>query len=326
MVRTLCSAGELVEIECEPDWVADLLDEACRGALAGGPRARGSLTIRVESERRPFAVEGWEPLTRGAWRRPGMVVVENACASGFDLQLSCTRERAVFVFRWRPRAAERAASLALRSRFLLLARAALLQYPVLWWAGVHGRPPLHAVVCTAGAATPLLAGPGGVGKSTLLAAELAAGGAATSDNLCVADGRAAWGLVEPMRVPGWRGRRMPHGRVEAAMTGRVPHLAPDRVVVLRRGLDGTARLRSATPRDAARSMVTGTYMAGELRRYWALAATLSAGTGLGPAQPPVDSVAAAFAAGLPCLELVLPARPGPRLADLLEMALREESA
>ena len=43
-------------------------------------------------------------------------------------------------------------------------------------------------------------GPGGVGKSTLLAAELAGGGRATSDNLCVSDGREVWGLVEPLRL------------------------------------------------------------------------------------------------------------------------------
>jgi hypothetical protein len=314
----LCSAGERVELQIEPAWVGGLVEEACGGALETGLAGPGSVTVRVENERSAFAVDGWEPLTRGAWRGSGAVVVENVCGSGFDLHLRCTDERALFAFRWRPPLRERAAALALRSRFVLLARAALLQYPVLWWAGVRGRAPLHAAVCTAGRATPLLAGPGGVGKSTLVAAELAAGGAATGDNLCVTDGRRVWGLVEPMRVPGGGGRRMPHGRREAAVPGRVAHLVPDRVVVVRRGPHSTGHLRSALRPEGERSLVTGTYMAGELRRYWALAATLSAGTGLGPAHPPVAAAAAGLVAALPCLELVLPARPGPRLADLLE--------
>jgi hypothetical protein len=317
MIGTLHSAGELIDVECEPGWVAALIEEACAGALLRGREEGSSLTIRVEREGGAFATRGWEPLTRGAWCRSGAVVVEDVCASGFDLHLRCSGERALFTFRWRPPLRERAASVALRSRFVLLARAALLHYPALWWAGALGRPPLHAVVCIAGGATPLLAGPGGVGKSTLLAAELAAGGAATGDNLCVVDGRLAWGLVEPMRLPGAGGRRMPHGRGEAPMRGRVVALAPDCLVVLRRGVDGAARVRSVTPAEAERSLVAGTYMAGELRRYWALAATLGAGTGLGPVHPPVAAVAARLASALPCLEVVLPPRPGARLADLL---------
>jgi hypothetical protein len=46
-------------------------------------------------------------------------------------------------------------------------------------------------------------------------------------------------------------------------------------------------------------------MAGELRRFWAFAATLAAGTGAGPAHPQVLDVAAAFAARLPCARLTL---------------------
>lgn len=326
MIAAVRTAGERVEIGCELAWVGGLLEEACGGALEAGPDGGAAVSIRVEASREAFAGAGWEPLTRGAWRRPGEVVVEDACASGFDLRAHGAGDRVEFTFRWRPPVRERVAALALRSRFVLLARAALLHYPVLWWAGVRGRPPLHAAACTAGPAVPLLAGPGGVGKSTLLAGELAAGGTAIGDNLCVADGRRAWGLVEPMRVEaravrgGWTGRRMAHSRAEAAMPGRVAHLVPDRVVVVRRGPDPTGRLRPCAPDEAARSLVAGTYMAGELRRYWALAATLSAGTGLGPPHPAVAAAAAAFAEGLPCHELVLPCRPGPRLAELLQEA------
>jgi hypothetical protein len=59
-------------------------------------------------------------------------------------------------------------------------------------------------------------------------------------------------------------------------------------------------------------------MAGELRRYWAFAATLSAGTGLGPAHPPVADIASSFAASLPCFALSLGKKPGARLFEVFE--------
>src|SRR5207253_6805593 len=124
--------------------------------------------------------------------------------------------------------------------------------------------------------------------STLLQTELTAGGQAISDNLCVSDGRTAWGLLEPMRLAGGgAGRSMPHGRHEEPLEGRLPDLAPDRVVVVRRGTGAYPALCACASDGAARSLVTGTYMAGELRRYWAFAATLAAATGLGPAHPDV---------------------------------------
>ena len=58
-------------------------------------------------------------------------------------------------------------------------------------------------------------------------------------------------------------------------------------------------------------------MAGELRRYWPFAATLSAATRLGPPHAPVTDVAAALASNLPCFELRL-GSPGTDLAALLE--------
>ena len=60
-------------------------------------------------------------------------------------------------------------------------------------------------------------------------------------------------------------------------------------------------------------------MAGELRRYWPLAATLAAVTGIGPAHPPVSSVAETFAAGLPCFTLALGRKSPANLPDLLGM-------
>jgi hypothetical protein len=187
----------------------------------------------------------------------------------------------------------------------------------MWWAGRLGRAPLHAFACTAGKRVPVLAGPGGVGKSTLLATELEAGGQAVSDNLCVSDGTTVWGLVEPMRIEGGRGRRMPYGRREAILEGRTEALAPDSVVVVRRGEGPKPVFRTSSPEEACRSLITGTYIAGELRRFWGLAATLSAGTGIGPAHPPVGAVASTLARSLPCYELILGRVRGTRLAEVL---------
>lgn len=315
------SAGERISIESAVSWVSQLIEESCQDAL-GPEREDASVQIVIEARRGPFHLDSWERLTRGVWCRGGEVVIEDVCTSGFDLHLRCSGSPAEFSYRWRPPVRERVAMVGLRSRFHLLARAALIQYPALWSAGLRGRTLLHAAVCTAGQMTPIMAGPGGIGKSTLLAGEVAAGGHAASDNICVTDGHTAWALVEPLRVEpvlaAHRGRQMPHGRVETVLPGRVSRLTPDVVVVLRRGMGEYAQVLPCDEARAARALVTGTYMAGELRRYWEFAAALSAGTGLGPAHPPVRQAADTLAAGLPCLEVVLPSRPGARLAQLLD--------
>jgi hypothetical protein len=58
-------------------------------------------------------------------------------------------------------------------------------------------------------------------------------------------------------------------------------------------------------------------MAGELRRFWAFAATLAAGTGAGPSHPPVGEVASAFAERLPCFVLRLGTPRDARVSELL---------
>ncbi len=318
MVVTLLTASERLTVVRAPRWLHQVITEGAAGAGPDG--GSGGITVTVEGGRGPFDTRGFAPLARGAFTRDGELVASDVCGSGFDLHLQVRSEAAMFTLRWRP--APRALLLhrAQRSRFHLLARAVLLQYPALWWAGVHGRAPLHAPACTAGPATPLLAGPGGVGKTTLLGRELAAGGTATSDNLSVSDGTTVWGLVEPMRADGLGGRRMPHGRGEARMPNRVPELRPDRVVVLRRGQGDAPTVRHCTPDAATRALVAGTYIAGELRRYWSYAALLAAATGLGPAHPPVEQVAAELAGRLPCVEVVLARTPGASLAELLSTA------
>ena len=319
MPEFLNTAGEQLAIECAVGWVSDLIVEGAGGELGAAAR-EPSVEVRVEESNHAFETAGWELLERGAWRRNGEVVVRNACTSGFDLHLRCTADRAEFTYRWRPPARDRAAARVLRSRFHLLARAVTMQYPALWWAATRGRAPLHASACAAGGATPMLSAPSGVGRSTLVLAELEAGGRATGDNLAVGDGTTVWGLVEPLRVEGAGGRRMPHGRNEAPMPNRIESLTPDSVVVLTRGERDRPSVTRCDRETAARSLVTSTYMAAELRRYWSFAATLSAGTGVGPAHPPIGQVADAFTTKLPCFSLALSARPGDRLPDLLGTA------
>jgi hypothetical protein len=315
----LCTAGERLSIESALPWVMDILAEGAAGGLRPCDAADASLRIVVERERSAFRTDGWELMTRGAWRRDGEVVIQNACTAGFDLHVSCTPAQARLTFRWRPPARDRAAARVLRSRFHLLVRAVMVQYPALWWAGTRLRAPLHASVCTVGDATPLLTAAGGVGRSTLLLRELRTGARATGDNIAVADGTMLWGLVEPLRVEGGGGRRMPHGRREAPMPQRAQALAPDRVIVIRRGTGDRPSLEPCSPEVAARALVTDTYMAGELRRFWSFAATLSAGTGAAPAHPPVADVASLMTSALPCYALALGRRPGTRLSDLLDV-------
>jgi hypothetical protein len=317
MRGALQTAGEQIAIDCTVPWVAELIDEAAAGELTNGNSGTGTLAVCVESTNRPFHNVMWEPLTRGAWRRGEEVVIEDVCSSGFDLLLNGGREQPEFNFRWRPTLRGQAAARLLRSRFILLARAVLIQYPALWRASLRGRAPLHASVCTAGDLQPMLAGPAGVGKSTLLAQELAAGGHAICDNICVSDGTTAWGLVEPLRVEGAAGRSMPHGRAERRMEGRATAMIPDLLVALKRGLAEVPTARKCDAETATRSLITGTYMAGELRRFWGFAATVAAGTELGPAHPPVERVARILASRLPCVEILLARRPGVRIVELL---------
>lgn len=317
MRALLHTAGEQLAIECDLPWVADLIEESAGAELVKEGSTSASIRIRIESDRQPFDVRGWAPFTRGAWHREGRIVMEDPCTAGFDMLASCDDDGARFTFRWRPNPRSRAAGLALRSRFHLLARAVLVQYPAMWWAGARGRAPLHASAFSTGAITPLLAGPGGVGKSTLLLRELAEGATAVADNLCVADGTTVWGLVEPLRIEGGPGRRMPHGRREAPLPLRAREQIPDRIVVVRRGSSERPVVRSCEPDAAARWLTAGTYMAGELRRFWGFAAALSLGTGAAQPHQPVGLIASTFARRLPCIEVMLGPPSGVRLSELL---------
>jgi hypothetical protein len=313
----LNTAGERLAIECAPPRVAALVRECADGTLhTDDPSGPHTVEVSIEASARPFDVEGWVRLTRDSWHRDGRVVVRDVCTAGLDLLLEIESDVPRFTFRRRPPVRTRAAAALLPARARLLTRAAIMQFPALWWSAHRGRAPIHAPALSAGGSTLLLVGPSGVGKTTLILRETALGGLATGDNVSVSDGVRVWGLVEPVRAEGESGRAMPHGRRETHLGHRVERLEPDRLVVLRRGV--RRRARAITPAEAARELVASTYVAGELRRFWPLAATLALGTGIGPPHPPVAEVAQAFAARLPCVEVELPSLEGIQTTDLLE--------
>jgi hypothetical protein len=331
MHAAFSSAGEQIELTCQHRRLSGLLAEGIGGPHPKAEGAGADIRITVEDTAAAFDTHGWDVLTRDAWRRPGQVMVRDACSSGLDLVITTGGPMLDIVARWRPPPAGRAASALLRSRSRLLIRAVLLQYPALWWGQQRGRVPLHASVCSVGSdhsRSVLLAGPGGVGKSTMINAELARGAIATSDNLCVSDGTTTWGLLEPRRVPAdegenRHGRRMPHDRREAPWPARVDKLVPDLVVVLQRhGAQATTATR-CDPAEAARALTAGTYMAGELRRYWAFSSTVALGTGIGEIHPRVEETARDLTAGIPCWDVFLGEKSetsldrliAPRLAD-----------
>jgi hypothetical protein len=330
MRAVLDTAGERVEVTCAVPWIADVLIEGAAGQLTTDDGTAPGVRVSVERGSAAFDVTGWRVLTRDAWCRPGQVVLGDACSSGLDLQMTADESALTVVARWRPSAKGRAAAAVLRSRARLLLRAVLLQYPALWRSQQRGRAPLHASVCGLGGAdgrTVLLAGPGGVGKSTLVHGELLAGASSTCDNLCVSDGQDAWGVVEPLRLPvevhQGQGRRMPHGRREVTWPRRTDGMRPGLLVVVSRGGPAVA---TCDPELAARYLVAGTYMAGELRRYWSFAATLALGTGQGASHPPVQDIADKLSRSLPCVQVALGDRPGTPLRELLSAATTEVSA
>jgi hypothetical protein len=301
-MRTI-SGGELVELSSDLAWTTRLIEQNVGMFTTVGGDAP-SVRIAVERSTAPFSTAGLRVLTRGAYAGVNHVVLTDVGGSGFDMRFEICDDVLDVVARYRPGNMTRAANVALAERFGLLTSQVLVHYPVLWRASWRGRVPLHASAFRASAGTPLLAGPGGIGKSTILSAALRDGATATADNLCCADETSCYGLMEPLRTDAHRGARGPrtsHGRVSRPFGDREPMLSPDRIVVLERGLE-TSITRIA-PSEAVRALVAGTYAAGELRRYWAIAATLSLGTGCGPVHPPIEGVASDMAASVPCVRV-----------------------
>ena len=321
-MRAVTTAGERVLVDCAVPRLTALLVAATGGELTEAGGAAQTVQLEIQADHRPFDRDGWTLIGRGCWAAPPRVLLTDACSSGFDLQIEPRGPTLHVVARYRPAPRTRAANTSLGMRFRLLAAQTLLHYPALWWAAARGRVPLHVSVTAGAEGVTMLAGPGGVGKSTLLSAGLKYGETATADNLCACDGRTAYGLVEPLRLTGGPGRAVTmHGRSEYPLPGRVPSLEPDRLVVLRRAAAGSrTTLDQLAPGQAARELVAGTYMAGELRRFWSFAGTLALATGAGPAHPDVSGTAALLAERLPCLELrVAPGEPAP-IGELLRLA------
>ena len=327
MSEHMRTAGVVVDVDADTeDWL-EVVHEAWGGpepsdADSRAPRVGGAAAavadVRVTVARTGTTEPGphHRPLTRGAWSDGREVILLDACASGLDLTIRPSDSGLDIVARARPGWRHRALGALAPDRRVLLHRAVLVQYPAMWWAGVMGHVPLHVSAATVGGSAIVLAGPGGVGKSTLVATLDGASDVPVSDNLCVSDGHTVHGLLEPARALGGSGRRMPHGRRESSWARRVESVVPDAVVVLRRGDRADPVVRRLDASSAARELVGGTYAAGELRRYWAFAATLALGTARGPAHPPVAGVAESMARTRPAYEVLLPSSPGVTLREI----------
>jgi hypothetical protein len=304
-MRAVTTAGERVVVDCSMRWLMSLLTDSTGGELAEASPGGETVRLAIQASGQPFSRQGWTLIGRDVWASGSAALIIDACSSGFDLQVEPRGELLHVAARYRPSPRTRAANMLLGSRFRLLTAQTLLHYPALWWASARGRVPLHVSVTSGAGTATMIAGPGGVGKSTLLCAGLKRGEIATADNICACDGIDAYGLAEPLRVAGGQVRATTtHGRSEHPLAARAPALRPDRLVVLRRGTPAAETyVGEISPIDAVRALVTGTYMAGELRRFWPFAATLALATGIGPAQPDVLGVASSFAARLPCFEL-----------------------
>ncbi|GAA1607146.1 MULTISPECIES: hypothetical protein [Kribbella] len=319
----LHTAGQRVAVHGSEGVVRTLL------AAAGGPERPGlaaadppNVVLSVEDTRQPFGIRGAELITRGVWATPGgEVVLRNVGGSGYDQRWAIDEDGLRVASRWRPSYRETAAGWLLPARQHALNSQVLLHYPALWFALQQGFVPLHVSIVEVGGVVVLLAGPGGVGKSTLVARAMADGSRATCDNLAVSDGSTAYGVAEPLRLLDGTGRRALHGRREQAWTHRVRSLPPELIVVLRRGNQEAPELRDLSAAAAARRLVAGTYAAGELRRFWSLAAVVATATGCGPVHPPIDEVAGRLSSRLPAVELLLGREPGAGLTELLRRPL-----
>ncbi|TDU83937.1 hypothetical protein EV138_6401 [Kribbella voronezhensis] len=321
ITRTLLhTAGQRVAVEQSAAAVATVL--AATGGGESGCDDVANLVLSLERSKERFDTSGCEPVTRGVWATGRHeAIIASAGGSGFSQLWSIDEDGLRVISRWTPSAKEAAAARLLPARHHALTGQVLVHYPALWLAMQQGLAPLHVSVVRIAGVAVLLAGPGGVGKSSLVSREMAAGGRATCDNLAACDGTIAYGLAEPIRLPAELtepgGRRTYHGRREHGWETRLRSLRPELIVVLRRGLQPDPRLRPITESEATRAIVAGTYAAGELLRFWPIAAALAMATGCGPAHPPVQQVAATLAARLPCLELQLGRQPGAGLTELL---------
>jgi hypothetical protein len=330
------SAGQAVVVHSEGRAVHhDLLaalgtpDQALVPTTPGAP----DVEIWVERDRHDFDGKASTLVTHGVRVDVDSGVVISSVGGSGHAQWWSAGDRLRVCSRWRPPLPERGAAVLLRTRRRAADAQVIVHYPTLWWAGVRGLAPLHAAVVELDGVVVMLAGPGGVGRTTLLSTAVRDGNPAMCDNIAVSDGTCTHGLAEPMRLAapatsrahpaGSVGARTIHGRRDHPWGDRPPALVPDVIVTVRHGDGDRGRVRPAPPAMVARSLVAGTFAAGELRRYWPLCAILALATGLGPEAPPVVKVARKLTERVPCLELTLGPQPGTSLRELLSEPLAE---
>ncbi|GIW39876.1 MAG: hypothetical protein KatS3mg076_0453 [Candidatus Binatia bacterium] len=167
----------------------------------------------------------------------------------------------------------------------------LVFYPVFWTLEHEGTAhPVHAAAVDVGGRTLLLAGPSGVGKSTLcvaLVSEL--GGRFLGDTFVLTDGRSVLAVPEPVLLDGWSQRWLGErlGLLErvpshAYVLGRDGFLFPSRALT---GGGKAAALvfprraperfvRPVSSREAASRIFASNDLVNDLRRYRAFAAVL----------------------------------------------------
>lgn len=319
-VTRVSTAGLHVDVCSEvPQWHhAVVTATGGPGGPSRRPAHRADVTLFLESAREPFDTAGHELVTRGVWAgRDGEVVIDDVGGSGYSQRWSSVGNHLEVRTRWLPSSKARLAATLLPTRFRALQAQVLLHYPALWWSSINGRVPLHVSAVEIDGVAVVLAGPGGVGKSTLVAQALRSGARATCDNVAVSSGDRLYGLAETLRLDSTQGRRASHGRREVPWSGRVPELDPQMIVVVRRGDPARSGARALDSEAAVRALVGGTYAAGELQRFWPLCAVLGHATGRGPVHPPVEQVARSMCSRLPCFELAIAGCGGESLATLL---------
>ncbi len=332
LTYVLRTAGQVVAVDSAvPGRAVQMVAATGHAGRTDARVGRPDVHVWIEAERSPFDRSGMAPVTRGAWTDgKGHVIFESVGGSGHTQRWSIGHTDGIETrSRWLPSAAQAGAARLLRSRQRALEAEVLVHYPALWWAAQHGLAPLHVSVLRVEGAVVALAGPGGLGKSTIVAGELARGAVALCDNLAVSDGVTMHGLAEPLRLapgaalPGPRHpSRTTHHRRDYEWGSRPARMVPDLVVVIRRSGASTPTVTEITGEAAARALVAGTFAAGELGRFWALSATLALAGGSTTVLPSVTEAAHRLTDRLPCVELDLGA-PGVPLGMMLAGPLRD---
>jgi hypothetical protein len=179
---------------------------------------------------------------------------------------------------------------ALRQRRFTTLLYYLLYYPCFWWLERYERlHPIHAAGVELDGGVVVLAGPSGVGKSTLSTGLASASGAKLlSDTFLLHDGAATRPVREPLLLDAWsRGWLADGANLLQAIDWRYClnrngfHWPQQRL-----SIGGPARLllfphrtlshyvRPLSPAQAQGQIDAGNFLVNDLRRYWAFAAAV----------------------------------------------------